>query len=147
METEKIYFFSLPVAITGANFALVAPFNFLVKVTAGRGEVSNPFLYFLITMVGVGLIWVGLRGWKMARRLNMLKPDSDFLVLSRTILHGRVRMFKILLVLSCLLFAHAWVFPGPIVLLATAGLVAWVTNKYLIAKAELLFVREKEAVV
>lgn len=146
MESETIYFFSLPAAITGANFALTGPWNFLIRVAAGRGSEANPIVFMAVTMAGVALVWAGLRGWKKAKQLDLLDPDSDSLNLSRAILSYRAKKLKFILVGCCLLFAHAWIFPGPIMLLLTAGLVAWISQKYLLAKAELQFVRSREAI-
>lgn len=145
MKPETIYFFSLPAAITGANFVLTGPWNFLVRVAAGRGAEANPFIFFAATMAGVALVWAGLRGWKKAKQLDLLDPDSDSLCLSRPILALRAQRLKFLLIGCCVLFAHAWVFPGPMMLLMTAALVAWISRKYLLAKSELQFVRAREA--
>lgn len=145
MKPETIYFFSLPAAITGANFALTGPWNFLIRVVAGRGAEANPFVFMAATIAGVALVWAGLRGWKKAKQLDLLDPDSDSLCLSRPILAHRATRLKSVLIGCCILFAHAWIFPGPVMLLMTAVLVAWISRKYLLAKAELQFVHSREA--
>lgn len=147
MKSETIYFFSLPAAITGANFFITAPWNFVVRVAAGREAEANPFFYFAVTLAGVALVWAGWRGWKKAKQLDLLEPKSDFLSLSRVDLLARKNRLKFFLVFNCILFAHAWVFPGPVTLLLMAGLVAIFSRKYLVAKAELQFVRAKEATI
>lgn len=143
-STETLYFFSLPAVITGANFFITAPWNFVVRMAAGREAEANPFFYFAVTLAGAALVWAGLRGWKKAKQLDLLDPDSYALNLSRPILAYRAKKLKFILVGCCLLFAHAWIFPGPIMLLLTAGLVAWISRRYLLAKAELQFVRSRE---
>ncbi|PKN23196.1 MAG: hypothetical protein CVU68_01755 [Deltaproteobacteria bacterium HGW-Deltaproteobacteria-3] len=145
MKPETLYFFSLPAIITGANFFITAPWNFVVRTAAGR-EV-NPFFYFSVTLAGAALAWAGWRGWKKAKQLDLLDPDSDSLCLSRPILALRAQRLKFILIGCCVLFANAWVFPGPVMLLMTAGLVAWISRKYLLAKAELQFVRAREGAV
>ena len=144
MKSETIYFFSLPAIITGANFFITGPWNFVVRLVAGRGDEANPFVFLAATLVGAALVWIGWRGWKKAKQLDLLDPDSDSLNLSRAILSYRAKKLKFILVGCCLLFAHAWIFPGPIMLLLTAGLVAWISRKYLLAKSELQFVRARE---
>lgn len=144
-STETLYFFSLPAIITGANFFITAPWNFVVRLAAGREAEVNPFFYFGVTLAGAALVWAGWRGWKKAKQLDLLDPDSESLNLSLAILFYRAKKLKFILVGCCLLFAHAWIFPGPIMLLLTSGLVAWISQKYLLAKAELQFVRSREA--
>lgn len=148
MQSEKLktlYFFSLPAVITGANFFITAPWNFVVRLAAGREAEANPFFYFAVTLAGAALIWVGWRGWKKAKQLELLDPKSDFLSLSRVDLLARKNRLKVFLIINCVLFAHAWVYPGPVLLLLMAGVVAIFSRKYLVAKAELQFVRAKEA--
>lgn len=145
MKSETIYFFSLPAAITGANFFITAPWNFVVRVAAGREAEANPFFYFAVTLAGAALVWAGWRGWKKAKQLDLLDTDSDSLGLSQPILAFRAKRLKFVLIGCCVLFAHAWVFPGTVMLLMTAGLVAWISRKYLLAKSELQFVRAREA--
>ncbi|MHB8149199.1 MAG: hypothetical protein ACYDIB_03465 [Desulfobulbia bacterium] len=144
MKPEIIYFFSLPAIITGANFFITAPWNFVVRMAAGREAEANPFFYFAVTLAGAAMVWAGWRGWKKAKQVDLLDPKSDFLGLSRVDLLARKNRLKVFLIINCVLFAHAWVFPGPVLLLLMAGVVAIFSRKYLIAKAELQFVRAKE---
>lgn len=144
MKSETIYFFSLPTMITGANLFITGPWNFMIRLVAGRWDETTPFAFLAATLAGAALAWAGWRGWKKAKQLDLLDSDSDSLNLSRPILAYRAKKLKFILVGCCLLFAHAWIFPGPIVLLITAGLVAWISQKYLLAKAELEFARAKE---
>jgi hypothetical protein len=144
MKPETIYFFSLPAIVTGVNFFITGPWNFVIQMVAGRGDEASPFVFFAATLAGATLVWAGWRGWKKAKQLDLLDPDSDSLCLSRPILALRVQRLKFILIGCCVLFANAWVFPGPVMLLMTAGLVAWISRKYLLAKAELQFVRARE---
>lgn len=144
-STETLYFFSWPAIISGANFVITAPWNFVVRVAVGRGAEVDPFFHAAVTLAGAALIWAGWRGWKKAKQLDLLDTDSDSLCLSRPILALRAQRLKFLLIGCCVLFAHAWVFPGPMMLLMTAALVAWISRKYLLAKSELQFVRAREA--
>jgi|GEM_PF-2042668 len=142
---EALYFLSLPAIITGANFFITAPWNFVVRMAAGREAEANPFFYFAVTLAGAVLVWAGWRGWKKAKQLDLLDPDSESLNLSLVILSHRATRLKSVLIGCCILFAHAWIFPGPVMLLMTAVLVAWISRKYLLAKAELQFIRAREA--
>lgn len=142
MKPETLYFFSLPAIITGANFFIIAPWNFVIRTAAGRE--ANPFFYFSVTLAGGALAWAGWRGWKKAKQLELLDPKSDYLGLPRTSILTRKNRLKFFLIVNCILFAHAWVYPGPVTLLFMAGLVAIFSRMYLVAKAELEFVRARE---
>lgn len=146
-KMETLYFFAWPAIITGANFFITAPWNFVVRLAMGRGTEADPFFHTFVTLAGAALVWAGWRGWKKAKQLDLLDPKSDFLGLPRIALLARKKRLQGWLIVMCVLFAQAWVFPGPVMLLLMAGVVAIFTRRYLIARAELQFVRAREGLV